>query len=548
MCLLGYLLVRIFGVETRQANLSASYEVGPAVMTYYMNLCNRPAFQGSGGPADALRITTANNDYGESPPHSIFFPQESMFTNEEIEAAQTIRDLSSGCGAAAASFGVTNMLDKGICQFVSPTTCLLARLPHQPAICSVPAFQKVSPLSAMTAVDCDTAVGGTLTTTVDNVYAAAVSATNDIVRNRPKRKSQDAKNVVDSCGTAPKVFKTHNGRARQNEFVNSAKDCEVGNANPEDGRVEDVLLELLSFKLFLDVCWNGTRSYSSTRYDSSLHLLTKKFIALFDHSKDKVVDLNVAAYTLRVPKRRIYDITNVLEGISLISKIEKSKCMWRDHTPCDDVVVSSAEQFPDCAHGDDYCPSVSERTLDVLLREVEEIFFRAFNCTDFSRYAYVRYDDLAVMDNEYADENFIILKAPANAVLEVPVPIAPSGKPSVFEMIIRSNSNVPVEVIACTDGKFCHVQDFRKLRDRVHPSDCASTSVQSDIACDSMKKCGQSPEAKDHCCTPALNEFCTQDGIATYCVLEPCSEFNDYLFALEPSEGISDLYNFPHDE
>ncbi|KAL8525658.1 hypothetical protein ACS0TY_015051 [Phlomoides rotata] len=43
-------------------------------------------------------------------------------------------------------------------------------------------------------------------------------------------------------------------------------------------------------------------------------LLTKKFINLIKSAEDGIIDLNRAADTLEVQKRRIYDITNVLEG------------------------------------------------------------------------------------------------------------------------------------------------------------------------------------------------------------------------------------------
>lgn len=46
------------------------------------------------------------------------------------------------------------------------------------------------------------------------------------------------------------------------------------------------------------------------RYDSSLGLLTTKFVKLLRDSDDGVLDLNVAAEQLNVQKRRIYDITN----------------------------------------------------------------------------------------------------------------------------------------------------------------------------------------------------------------------------------------------
>jgi hypothetical protein len=39
--------------------------------------------------------------------------------------------------------------------------------------------------------------------------------------------------------------------------------------------------------------------------------------------------LNEASRTLEVQKRRIYDITNVLEGIGLIEKTIKNKIRWK---------------------------------------------------------------------------------------------------------------------------------------------------------------------------------------------------------------------------
>uniref|UniRef100_A0A8C9L3D3 E2F/DP family winged-helix DNA-binding domain-containing protein n=1 Tax=Serinus canaria TaxID=9135 RepID=A0A8C9L3D3_SERCA len=57
----------------------------------------------------------------------------------------------------------------------------------------------------------------------------------------------------------------------------------------------------------------------ATRYDTSLGLLTKKFIQLLSQSPDGVLDLNRAAEVLKVQKRRIYDITNVLEVFIILS-------------------------------------------------------------------------------------------------------------------------------------------------------------------------------------------------------------------------------------
>ena len=65
-----------------------------------------------------------------------------------------------------------------------------------------------------------------------------------------------------------------------------------------------------------------------TRYETSLGLLTKKFVSLFHSSSSGTVDLNKASESLAVQKRRIYDITNVLEGIGLVEKKSKVKLIY----------------------------------------------------------------------------------------------------------------------------------------------------------------------------------------------------------------------------
>lgn len=65
------------------------------------------------------------------------------------------------------------------------------------------------------------------------------------------------------------------------------------------------------------------------RYDNSLGLLTRRFVQLLRDSPDGIVDLNGAATQLEVQKRRIYDITNVLEGIGVIEKKGKNNVRWR---------------------------------------------------------------------------------------------------------------------------------------------------------------------------------------------------------------------------
>ncbi|CAG4908383.1 unnamed protein product [Colias eurytheme] len=74
--------------------------------------------------------------------------------------------------------------------------------------------------------------------------------------------------------------------------------------------------------------------YSYKRYEKSLGLLTTRFVSLLQKAKDGVLDLKVATELLAVrQKRRIYDITNVLEGIGLIEKRSKNSIQWIGASP-----------------------------------------------------------------------------------------------------------------------------------------------------------------------------------------------------------------------
>ena len=77
---------------------------------------------------------------------------------------------------------------------------------------------------------------------------------------------------------------------------------------------------------------NNTTSFSSGRFDSSLGLLTKRFLSVIETlatPNHGLFDLSKAAELLQVQKRRIYDITNVLEGIGLIEKKGKNFIQWK---------------------------------------------------------------------------------------------------------------------------------------------------------------------------------------------------------------------------
>lgn len=68
--------------------------------------------------------------------------------------------------------------------------------------------------------------------------------------------------------------------------------------------------------------------FEKSRNDTSLGFLTQRFAELLRSSADGVLDLNIVSQQLNAPKRRVYDVTNVLEGIQLIKKKSKNCIEW----------------------------------------------------------------------------------------------------------------------------------------------------------------------------------------------------------------------------
>ncbi|KAK1350534.1 E2F transcription factor 3 [Hamiltosporidium tvaerminnensis] len=82
---------------------------------------------------------------------------------------------------------------------------------------------------------------------------------------------------------------------------------------------------------------------TSSRNDNSLYILTKKFLNLIQKSPEGTVDLKQASQILGVSKRRIYDITNVLEGLDLLCKYGVNTARWKGGEICN-YLQSNFEQ------------------------------------------------------------------------------------------------------------------------------------------------------------------------------------------------------------
>lgn len=147
---------------------------------------------------------------------------------------------------------------------------------------------------------------------------------------------------------------------------------------------------------------------SGCRFDSSLGLLTKKFQALMQEAEDGILDLNKAAETLKVQKRRIYDITNVLEGIRLIEKKGKNHIQWKASIRC-----NGSGSDTDIAALQEECAVLQRREADIdeKIREIQENLQQLASDPANNDLMYVSESDLKSIEC-FARDTLIAIRAP----------------------------------------------------------------------------------------------------------------------------------------
>lgn len=155
---------------------------------------------------------------------------------------------------------------------------------------------------------------------------------------------------------------------------------------------------------------------SSKRDENSLFVLTKKFIKLIYHTSEQHINMTQAAQILQVSKRRIYDITNVLECLGMISKWSVNSVKWTGGNA--DEILSEPQDLGT----EDPLKGVSNEELalnleiDALNKEISDLSSNQKNLEN----AYVTYNDLQnlkIFDNKLV----FAVKAPSDdTVIEYP--------------------------------------------------------------------------------------------------------------------------------
>ncbi|XP_021377574.1 transcription factor E2F3-like [Mizuhopecten yessoensis] len=290
-----------------------------------------------------------------------------------------------------------------------------------------------------------------------------------------------------------------------------------------------------------------------TRYDTSLGLLTKKFVGLLKNAREGVLDLNKAAEHLEVQKRRIYDITNVLEGINLISKKSKNNIQWKGCT-------NSIAANPDCPalsteivdlHSDVADLEAKENMLDDLIVSCTKQLKSMTEEADNKKLAYVTYQDIRNIDT-LDEQTVIAIKAPPETRLEVP-------DPDQNIQIWLKSSKGPIEVYLCPEDTVESVADTSSSSIGSASSSCGEESSRSSFttsedsaSCDSFKG-NQGSGVKNalleyqdispDSVKNLLQQTEDQEIDAPFMALEPPLDMDEYIFSLNGGEGISDLFD-----
>ncbi|KRX80137.1 Transcription factor E2F4 [Trichinella nativa] len=221
-----------------------------------------------------------------------------------------------------------------------------------------------------------------------------------------------------------------------------------------DMKIEPVENVYVSFndEEFDDVVEPGAYGHSSpigARAEKSLGLLTQKFLKVLQEAKDGVVDLNVAADRLKVKqKRRIYDITNVLEGVGLIEKKSKNSVQWKGGAvgKLGELNPSATEALFNLKLELTEQERV-ERSLDSHIKWLKQSIKNVIEADNNSDAYYVNEKELAAY---IPGSTVFAIKADTGTDLEVPFPYKSENDTTVYALLVKSEE-LPIDVFLVRD-------------------------------------------------------------------------------------------------
>ena len=204
---------------------------------------------------------------------------------------------------------------------------------------------------------------------------------------------------------------------------------------------------------FLDSSKPKRKRERKTRNDSSLSVLTTKFLELLSNSPNGTVDLNDTVDILKVQKRRIYDITNVLEGIGYIQKFSKNKVKLIDQqneTGLDNQLNHLKREMDELERKDKH--------QDNKIKELEDELDAMMKDPAMLENAYITEDDVKFLMNfNKLRTPYVLIEAPENTKVDYYAPKTRDGgdKQSKnkgakdkcdFQIVLQSNSELNIYI------------------------------------------------------------------------------------------------------
>ncbi|XP_072237347.1 transcription factor E2F4-like [Leuresthes tenuis] len=172
----------------------------------------------------------------------------------------------------------------------------------------------------------------------------------------------------------------------------------------------------------------------------SLSMLATRFVRLLQDSEGGELDLRYAVNVLAVgQKRRIYDITNVLEGVGLIVKISKSTVKWIGADPeenplfFDNSLIKLRSELKDLEQ--------KEFILDQQKLLVEQSITHITE--DCRNLTYVTHEDICSCFNGHT---LLAVQPAPGTQLDVPIPKAVPDCPAKYQIHMKSIRG-PIDVV-----------------------------------------------------------------------------------------------------
>jgi len=369
-------------------------------------------------------------------------------------------------------------------------------------------------------------------------------------------------------------------------ILNSNTNSSSGSIVDESSRSEFASIDNLS-----EVNNISNNCQRKQRHETSLGQLTKKFVNLLQ-DKQGELNLNEASTTLQVQKRRIYDITNVLEGVGLLSKTFKNKIKWVG-APLNNQIFSNAqsnqsqpltlnnfnrilnnnktEETKNCLRKELDALDAKEKELEKKIRLALNDLNQSTDNEENKNYAFLTYLDIKQI-NEFSNQTVIAIKAPSETKLEL---ADPREK---LQMFLKSEKG-EIEVYICPDNEqqtqnnHCDIKsqdDQGKGESITSEMDTQQKQAQKNVEHlkyafisedDDLGPMGnrnllmQTDDQANQANKLSSNNYSSSTNINSspistssitdipFLHLQPPLSEDDYNFALEDSEGIVDLFD-----